>query len=340
MKILISLLILGIIILIHELGHFLSARLFKIPVEEFSIGMGTEVYTYEGMRTKYSFRAIPIGGYVNIKGMDLEDTDADGFNKKPAYQRFVVLIAGVFMNFLLAYTILFGMIYTKGEIKINEKAVVGHLVNKNKENQLKIGDLILEIDGKKINSWSDIKKTVNSLENKDGEKKVLVNRKGKEELVSVELTKDKKTNRYYLGISPEYSIIKFSAKESGVLAWEGFKDIFENILKSLKLMINGQVKKEEISGPIGIINIVGEASKMGVETLIWLTAVLSINIGIFNLLPFPALDGGRMIFVILEMLKIKVNKKTEEKIHYAGIILIFILIIFITANDFTNLLKH
>lgn len=340
MKILLSLLILGIIILIHELGHFLSARLFNIPVDEFSIGMGTEVYTYEGRRTKYSFRAIPIGGYVNIKGMDIEDEEEDGFNKKPAYQRFIVLIAGVVMNFLLAYTILFGMIYSKGEVKINEKAVVGHIINKNRETPLKEGDLILEIDGKKINSWIDIKKTVNSLDKKDEDKKILINRNGKEETVLTKLVKDEKTNKYYLGISPEYKIIKFNIMESMVLAWEGFKDVFENILNSLKLMVSGEVKKEEISGPIGIINIVGEASKLGVETLIWLTAVLSINIGIFNLLPFPALDGGRIIFVILEMLKIKVNKKVEEKIHYAGIILIFILIIFITANDFTNLLKR
>ena len=128
MKILISLLILGVIILIHELGHFLSARLFKIPVEEFSIGMGTEVYTYEGLKTKYSFRSIPIGGYVNIKGMDIEDKSEDGFNQRPAYQRFIVLIAGVFMNFLLAYCLLFGMIFSKGEIQINEKAVVGSIV--------------------------------------------------------------------------------------------------------------------------------------------------------------------------------------------------------------------
>lgn len=340
MKILLSLLILGIIILIHELGHFLSARLFNIPVDEFSIGMGTEVYTYEGRRTKYSFRAIPIGGYVNIKGMDIEDEEEDGFNKKPAYQRFIVLIAGVVMNFLLAYTILFGMIYSKGEIKINEKAIVGHIINKDREIPLKKGDLILEIDGKKINSWIDIKKTVNSLDKKDEDKKILINRNGKEEIISTKLIKDEKTNKYYLGISPEYTLIKFNIRESVVLAWESFKDVFENILNSLKLMISGNVKKEEISGPIGIINIVGEASKLGVETLIWLTAVLSINIGIFNLLPFPALDGGRIIFVILEMLKIKVNKKIEEKIHYAGIILIFILIIFITANDFTNLLRH
>lgn len=325
--------------MIHELGHFLSARLFKIPVEEFSIGMGTEVYTYEGLRTKYSFRSIPIGGYVNIKGMDIEDKSEDGFNQRPAYQRFIVLIAGVFMNFLLAYCLLFGMIFSKGEIQINEKAVVGSIVKHENINSLKKGDLILEIDGKKINNWLDIKKTVNSLENKSEEKKVLVQRDGKTEEIKVHLIKDEKIDKYFLGISPEYTINRFGFGESLELAWEGFKEIFGNILTSLKMMVTGGVKREEISGPIGIINIVGEASKMGIGTLVWLTAILSVNIGIFNLLPFPALDGGRIIFVLLEFLKIKINKKIEEKIHYTGIILIFILIIFITANDFTNLLK-
>lgn len=339
MKILISLLILGIIILIHELGHFLSARLFKIPVEEFSIGMGTEVYTYEGFRTKYSFRAIPVGGYVNIKGMDLEDKSEDGFNQRPAYQRFIVLIAGVFMNFLLSYFILFGMIYSNGEVKINEKAIIGSVIDENKQAFLKKGDLILEIDGKKIENWIDIRKTIDSLENKETPKNILIERNGKEENLTLNLIKDKEFGRYYLGISPEYSIKKFTFIESIKMAGESFKEIFINILNSLKLMVTGGVKKEEISGPIGIINIVGEASKMGIGTLLWLTAVLSINIGIFNLLPFPALDGGRIIFVILEFFKIEVNKKIEEKIHYVGIILIFILIIFITANDFTNLLK-
>ncbi|WP_027128041.1 M50 family metallopeptidase [Fusobacterium perfoetens] len=335
MKILISLLVLGVIILIHELGHFLSARLFKIPVEEFSVGMGTEVYTYDGMKTKYSFRAIPIGGYVNIKGMDLEDKSEDGFNLRPAYQRFIVLIAGVFMNFLLAYTILFGMIYTSGEIKIDERPVVGKVISE-KNTTLQEGDLILEIEGKKINTWWDIKETINSLDNsKDLEKNILIERDGEKKEIVTKLTKNNENNKYYLGISPEYHIEKYGIGESLNLALKGFG----NILDSLKMMINGEVKREEISGPIGIINIVGEASKLGIGTLLWLVAVLSINIGIFNLLPFPALDGGRLIFVILEILKIKVNKKVEERIHYGGIIIIFMLIIFITANDFMNLIR-
>ncbi|WP_304205681.1 RIP metalloprotease [Fusobacterium perfoetens] len=339
MKILISLLVLGVIILIHELGHFLSARLFKIPVEEFSVGMGTEVYTYDGMKTKYSFRVIPIGGYVNIKGMDLEDKTEDGFNSRPAYQRFIVLIAGVFMNFLLAYTILFGMIYTSGEVKIDERPVVGKVISE-KNTPLKKGDLILEIEGKKINSWWDIKETINSLDNsKDLEKNILIERDGEKKQLVTKLTKNKENNKYYLGISPKYYIEKYGIGESLKLALKGFGDIFVNILDSLKMIVSGEVKRQEISGPIGIINIVGEASSLGIGTLLWLVAVLSINIGIFNLLPFPALDGGRLIFVMLEMLKIKVNKKLEEKIHYGGIIIIFMLIIFITANDFVNLIK-
>lgn len=143
MKILISLLILGIIIVIHELGHFLSAKMFKIPVSEFSIGMGPEVYTYQGSKTKYAFRSIPVGGFVNIEGMEVGDDREDGFNKRSPFVRFIVLFAGVFMNFVLAYFIIFGMILNQGEVVLNPNPVVGR-VSKFSKDTFKKGDKILE----------------------------------------------------------------------------------------------------------------------------------------------------------------------------------------------------
>lgn len=140
-----------------------------------------------------------------------------------------------------------------------------------------------------------------------------------------------------MGIIPEYTVKKFGFAESVKLSFQGFTGIFKEILNGFKMIISGNISRDEISGPIGIVNIVGEASKYGVASLIWIMAVLSINVGIFNLLPFPALDGGRIIFVLLELVGIKVNKKIEERVHQAGILILFILIIFITGNDFLNL---
>lgn len=337
MRILLSLLVLGIIILIHELGHFLSAKFFKIPVSEFAIGMGPEVYTYEGEKTKYAFRSIPIGGFVNIEGMEIDDNTEGGFNKRSPFVRFVVLFAGVFMNFLLAYLIVFGMTISSGEVIVNPNAVVGNVVEiENRNNLFKNGDIILEIEGKKIDKWEDIRTAVSSLENKDTPKKVVIEREGNTETLTVNLNKDE-NGRYYLGIVPEYRVEKYGFFESLKISFQGFLGIFREILNGFKMIATGNISRDEISGPIGIVNIVGEASKYGFVSIIWIMAVLSINVGIFNLLPFPALDGGRIIFVILEIFGIKVNKKIEERVHQVGILILFILIIFITTNDFFNL---
>lgn len=335
MKILVSLLILGIIIIIHELGHFLSAKFFKIPVSEFSIGMGPEVYTYDGTKTKYSFRAIPIGGFVSIDGMDLENTREDGFNKRNPFIRFVVLFAGVFMNFLLSYFIIFGITLTQGKPVMNPNPIVGNVREYSKNIFLK-GDKILEIENFKVNKWEDLKEIISKLENKEKEKEVLIERDGEKKVLGTFLHKGEESS-YYIGIMPEYKIEKISFFENFKISAVGFKNMTAGILNGFKMMISGKVSRKEISGPIGIISLVGDASKQGFLSIISIMAILSINIGIFNLLPFPALDGGRIIFVILEMFKIKVNKKLEEKIHRIGILILILLIIFISTNDFFNL---
>lgn len=335
MKVLISLLVLGIIIIIHEFGHFFSAKLFKIPVSEFAIGMGPEVYSYEGEKTKYTFRSIPIGGFVNIEGMELDDEVEGGFNKQNPFIRFIVLFAGVFMNFLLAYFIVFGITMNQGKVIVNPAPVIGNVVESSK-NTFKKGDLILKIEDQKIEKWSEIRKTISNLKDKNNVKKITIKRENVEKILEVKLTKDS-DGVYYLGILPEYKIEKFTILQSLKISSKRFLDIFGEILNGFKMMVSGKVSRSEISGPIGIVNIVGEASKRGMFSIIWIMAILSINVGIFNLLPFPALDGGRIIFVILEIFGIKVNKKIEETIHKIGILILFILIIFITTNDFFNL---
>ncbi|MDP0488101.1 MAG: M50 family metallopeptidase [Fusobacterium sp. JB019] len=341
MKIIISLIVLGIVIIIHELGHFLSAKIFKIPVSEFSIGMGPEVYTYSGDKTKYAFRAIPIGGYVNIRGMEKDDDIENGFNKRNPFVRLIVLVAGVFMNFLLAYFILFGMFYSTGEVILNDKPIVGKVLERKSDysNPLKVNDKILEINNKKIEKWTDIKETIYNIEDKNKVLDVLIIRENEEKQLQIKLEKNDKNKEYYLGIIPQYTIRKNGVIKTSKLALEGFGETFKQIFIGFEKLFKGEVNKKEISGPIGIINIVGEASQAGVASLLWLVAILSINIGIFNLLPFPALDGGRIIFVLLELIGIKIDKEKEESIHKIGIIILFLLIIFVTTNDFFNLGK-
>lgn len=339
MSILIAILVLGIIIFIHELGHFLTAKFFKMPVSEFSIGMGPQVYSYDTIKTTYSIRAIPIGGYVNIEGMEVDSKVEDGFNSKPTYARFIVLIAGVFMNFLLAFVIIFASIYSNGKYIPSSEPVIGEVFKEAKAfNHILPKDKVIEIDGEKVEKWEDIGKVIGQKkEQKDVN--MLVLREGKEESITVPLTYEKEVGRVMLGVLPEYSIEKFGVLETAKLTLQSGVRIVDETLSGLKMMVTGKVKAEEISGPIGIIKVVGEASKQGAGIVVWLMALLSVNVGVLNLLPLPALDGGRIIFVLLEMVGIRVNKKIEERVHMAGMVILFGLIIFITTNDIFNLAK-
>lgn len=337
MTFLIAVVMLGLIIFVHELGHFLTAKLFKMPVSEFSIGMGPQVFSVDTKNTAYSFRAIPIGGYVNIEGMEVGSEVGseveNGFSSKPAYQRFVVLFAGVFMNFLMAFILLFAVAKINGRIEYDTNAIIGGLVKGGANEQiLKVDDKILELDGKKINVWTDISKITKASQNKE-EISALIERNGKEENITLKLTKDEENNRVVLGISPKYKKINLSATESLDFAKNSFNSIFTDTLKGFFTLFSGKASLKEISGPVGIFKVVGEVSKFGWVSIISLCVVLSINIGVLNLLPIPALDGGRILFVLLELFGIKVNKKWEEKLHKGGMILLLFFILMISVND-------
>ena len=298
MTFLIAVVMLGLIIFVHELGHFLTAKLFKMPVSEFSIGMGPQVFSVDTKNTAYSFRAIPIGGYVNIEGMEIGSEVENGFSSKPAYQRFIVLFAGVFMNFLMAFILLFVTAKISGKIEYDTNAIIGGLVKGGANEQiLKVEDKILELDGKKINVWTDISKVTKASQNKE-EIPALIERNGKEENLTLKLTKDEENNRVVLGISPKYKKVDLSTTESLDFAKNSFNSIFTDTIKGFFTLFSGKASLKEISGPVGIFKVVGEVSKFGWVSIASLCVVLSINIGVLNLLPIPALDGGRIIFVL------------------------------------------
>lgn len=341
MDILIAILLLGVIIFIHELGHFLAARMFKMPVAEFAIGMGPELYSYYTGKTLYSIRAIPIGGYVNIKGMEVGSKVENGFNSKSPIARFVVLFAGVFMNFLLAFLVIIIVTFASGKATQNTLPVIGSVLKDSKAaTYLKNNDLIESIDGVKIENWTQISETISKDSKENDSLDLIIKRDGELMNLTVPLTEVGADKAKILGIVPEYTFKKYSLVEGIDKSFKVYIGLFKDTLVGLKMLVTGEVKAKDISGPVGIVKVVGEASRNGgAGILIWLLAILSINVGIFNLLPFPALDGGRILFVILELLKIKVDKKLEEKVHTLGIIILFGLIIFATANDIFNIFK-
>ena len=333
MTFLIAVAMLGLIIFVHELGHFLTAKFFKMPVSEFSIGMGPQVFSLDTKETTYSFRAIPIGGYVNIEGMEVGSQVENGFNSKPAYQRFIVLFAGVFMNFLTAFLIIFSIAQMSGRMEYEEKAIIGALVKGGANEQiLKVDDKILELDGKKITLWTDIPEVTKEAIDKK-EISAVIERDGKEQKLVLKLTKDEENNRVVLGISPKSKKTNLSFSESLIFAKNSFISILKDTVGGLFTLFSGKADLKEISGPVGILKVVGEVSKFGWTSIGSLAVILSINIGVLNLLPIPALDGGRIIFVLLELFRIKVNKKWEENLHKFGMVVLLFFIVMISVND-------
>ena len=333
MTFLIAVAMLGLIIFVHELGHFLTAKFFKMPVSEFSIGMGPQVFSLDTKETTYSFRAIPIGGYVNIEGMEVGSQVENGFNSKPAYQRFIVLFAGVFMNFLTAFLIIFSIAQMSGRMEYEEKAIIGALVKGGANEQvLKVDDKILELDGKKINLWADIPEVTKEAIDKK-EIPALIERDGKEQKLVLKLTKDEENKRVVLGISPKSKKTNLSFTESLVFAKNSFVSILKDTVGGLFTLFSGKANLKEISGPVGILKGVGEVSKFGWTSIASLAVILSINIGVLNLLPIPALDGGRIIFVLLEIFRIRINKKWEENLHKFGMVMLLFFILVISVND-------
>jgi regulator of sigma E protease len=341
MQILISLLILGILVFVHELGHFVTAKLSKMPVSEFSIGMGPSVYSYTGEKTVYSFRVIPVGGFVNIEGMEADSDLEDGFNNKKPILKFIVLFAGVFMNFLFALILVFGSTMITGNSIPNTSSVVGDAIENGRAiNILLPKDKIIKINNIPINDWNDISTTINSEAMANNlNLNIELERNGEKKTVNLESMKDPNSGRFVIGITPEYFREKIGFKDGIIRSINFTGGMFKSIFRGLGVLITGKAKKDEISGPIGIIKVLGRASKEGMGTLAYLTALLSINLGILNLIPLPAMDGGRILFLLLGLIGIKISKKVEERIHYVGMTMLFALMFFVTVNDVLNLLK-
>ena len=237
------------------------------------------------------------------------------------------------MNFLTAFLIIFLIAQMSGRMEYEEKAIIGALVKGGANEQiLKVDDKILELDGKKITLWADIPEVTKQALNKE-EISALIERDGKEEKLVLKLTKDEENNRVVLGISPKSKKINLSFSESLIFAKNSFISILKDTVGGFFTLFSGKANLKEISGPVGILKVVGEVSKFGWTSIASLAVILSINIGVLNLLPIPALDGGRIIFVLLELFRIKINKKWEENLHKFGMVVLLFFIVMISVND-------
>ena len=328
MSIIYSLFVFLIVILVHEFGHFIVAKLNNIRVNEFSIGMGPKLLSKQGEETFYTLRALPIGGYVALEGEDDESDDPRSFNRAHPLKRIAVLFAGAFMNFLLAI-ILFSFIFLIVGSP-SDSTVIGDIMENSPavESSLEVGDRIINIDNNPIESWNDISKVIN--ESKKDELIIEFERNGETLNTSINPVND--GGNYIIGITPVYEKNIGSAISS---AFTNTKTVILQVYEFIGNLISGQANISGLSGPVGIVRMIGSSSQQGIFTLLTLAAIISANLGAFNLLPFPALDGGTIFITFIEMI---IGKEVPDKVkiglNVVGLSLLLGLILYVTVfND-------
>ena len=349
MSILIALLVLSVLIFFHELGHFTVARLLGVQVDVFSIGFGKRLWTRKIGKTEWSLSAIPLGGYVKMKGQDDTDPtkksyDHDSYNAKKPWERIVILLAGPFANFLLAF-LLYLAIANLGVPKLlPEVGKVGQNTPAYSAG-IKKGDKIVQINAMPIKYWEEIGKEIN---HGSGDINLLVDRNGTK--VQLKLTpktiEDKNLfgepiKRRIIGISPSgvRVVVHYGLIDGVNYAWDETKKASLLIVESVQKLITGVVSTDKLGGIITIVDITAQASHAGLVALFFFTALISVNLGVLNLLPIPALDGGHIMFNLYEILRGK--EPSEQAIYYltiSGWVILGSLMVLGLYNDLHRLL--
>ncbi len=331
--ILIAILFFGVIIMVHELGHFTFAKLFRVKVNEFSMGMGPKLFSRQKGETRYSWRLFPIGGYVSMEGEDEESEDERAFNKKPCWQRIVIVVAGALVNIFL------GLILVAITLGISDNLSGTNYIHSFRVdtqqvaeyNGLKSQDKVIKVDGRRVLYYTDV---MYLLSRTDGKADFVVERDGEKlELDDVQINE---SQIIILGVD----------KSLGTMFADTFKQsasICRMVWLSLFDMVTGKYSINDVSGPVGVVDFVSDAAQESVKTsdytgLLTMMSLITINIGIFNLLPLPALDGGRLFFLFIELIRRKpINQKYEAWVHGAGMVLLLLFMVAITFKDIYTL---
>lgn len=340
---LLGVLLMGLMIFVHELGHFLAAKAFKMPVKIFSIGLGPKIIQFKKGETTYRLSLLPFGGYVQIAGE--EDTLLPyGFLNQPIWKRFIVLIAGVTFNFIFAFIIFFTMIVTFGFP--NHGIEIGGTIESTKADGLIFtGDQLISVNGELTSSenFTEIGSYIKRSEQREDRiVEVEVLRQGEIVAVDVPLTYVEKENRHMLGIH-YYERLLFSKHEMFeknifVAVYDEFVYSVDLILNGLERLIKGEIKIEDMQGPVGIVKTTGDIAKTDTALLFFWFALLNINIAIMNLLPIPALDGGQIVFLAGE--KIAGKKRWNYKYAlYANAFCMILILLFIAYISYHDIVR-
>ena len=326
----------GVIVMIHELGHFLTAKACGMRVDEFAIGIGPNVIQKQKGETLYSIRLLPLGGFNKIAGMDpSEDVGERGFNNKAVWQRFIVIAAGATFNFLLAIVIYFCIFAFHGTTVPSHEPVIGDTFagNPAAEAGIQQGDRILTINGQPIQEWKDISQSLQGHSNHVVS--VTLDRKG--EIISTTVIPRESGDRAVIGINPVMDVKQYGIGESAVYAVTHTGSTIMEMLQGLWNIVTGH-SKGDVAGPIGVAQMAGQVAQHGFISLLLFTALLSLNLGVINLLPIPVLDGGHLVLLILEGITgRKLPEKALQYIQMTGVGLLLLVFVYSTFQDILRL---
>ena len=365
----------GLLVLVHELGHFMVAKLTGMRVDEFAIGFGPKLWSRKYGETLYAIRAVPLGGFNRIAGMDYEiiermgneaeekaddggresgwrryipsvnrenvvmvpDDEGAGeraYFRRPIWARMLMVLAGSFMNFILPLFIFFGIFYFSGVATPSPEPVIGAVMAEKPAAMagLRQGDRILTIDGSEVTKWDDISRSIQGAEGKPF--KLTYQRVGEVRSTTLIPEEEPDSKRVIIGITSSADIHQPGILEAAGLAAQKVFFVLMAMVGALIQLMLGSVGAEALSGPVGIVQMTGEVANQGILPLLNFTAFLSLNLGLINLLPVPALDGGHFVMLVLEGLRGKpLGPKAMYYIQAAGVTLLVSLMIFTTFND-------
>lgn len=332
--ILIAILFFELIILVHEGGHFFAAKMMKVKVNEFSIGMGPKLFQFQKGDTKFTLRLILFGGYCAMEGEDSESDDKNSFANKKVIQRVFVVVAGAVMNLILGVLIILGMVCSQ-EL-VGTPVVADFDKDAVSNDYLEQNDRILAIDGMRVYTTTDI--TTGFSRSADGEVEFLIKRDGKTKTVNAKFNTQKIDGKNYIDM--DFYLYGVEKTVPNVLRETGrqFMSFCRMIFLSLHDLIVGRYGLSDMSGPVGTVSVVSGAVKMSLTSTFRIMAFLTINIGLFNLFPFPALDGWKLFILLYEgVFKKKLPQKFEWMINAVGLAVLLGLMCLVTFSDITKL---
>ena len=327
-----SIIIFLLVILIHEFGHFIVAKMNGVSVLEFSIGMGPKLFQRESNGTLYSLRVLPVGGYCQLEGEDEENDSPNSLNNQSPLVRLKVILAGAIMNFILAFILLI-LLMSVSRVSTEVSGVIKD--SPAYSSGIQTGDQIVSINGENV---SDGEELLKSIKESQGDLNIGVIRDSQSKNIKVTPRLENNIRKIGVNFQEEYNIKNFSIVKGFKKGLITFLNLTGMLYKFLGMLITGQLGLGGVSGPVGVVKEIGNAAKTGVANLIFLLAYININLGVFNLLPIPALDGGRAIFILIEMIfGKKISQEKEGYMHMVGLLLLLALIAIVTIKDVIKL---